>query len=965
MEAAAGLLAEQKHPSLVGHSVSHYQVLSLIGAGGMGEVYLAEDTRLGRKVALKMLPRTFTGDQDRVRRFEQEARAASALNHPNILTIHEVGVAGETHFIATEFIDGQTLRERMRDGRLELAESLDIAIQAASALAAAHEAGITHRDIKPENVMVRRDGIVKVLDFGLAKLSENRLTERLTATGGGIEKRAPASTAEGVVMGTVNYMSPEQARGQKVDARSDTFSLGVTLYEMVAGAAPFTGVNAVEVLAAILNKKPPPLRQSAPDAPRELERIIDLALRKDRAERYQHVKDLLKDLKALKQELEFAAKASGANEGAPARKTSSSKIILGEIRCHKLGVTLTLAAVALATVAWLIYRDRQPALTEKDTILLADFVNNTGDAVFDGTLKEALAAHLGQSPFLNILSVEQVRESLRYMNHSPDERVTRALARDICQRQGLKALLAGSISSFGRNYAITMEAVNAQTGEVIARELVEAEGKEQVLKAMGQSATRLREKLGESLVSIRKFDVPIEQATTSSLEALKSFSVAMELFRQGKRFESIPHYNRAIALDPNFASAYTWLEAAYRAYDSEKAVKYGKKAFELRERVSEREKLFISMSYYTGVTGELDKQIEIAELRKVGGPRIGSLAYRYIGIGQYEKAVEEAREDIRLNPYDSDAYAALSRALIRLGRFEDAREICERVPKQNLDFSALRNDLYSVAFVQGDAGAMRRQIDWATGRKNEYLAFQWQARTAAFAGQLSRAREFSREAIDMAERGDLKQVAADETLSQALTEATVGHCPLARRDAGRALDLAPYRYHLAMAARVLALCGETVQAQNFAAQVSAQYPKDTRINTFEAPLIRAAVELHHRNPDEAIKSLQTTGSYSGSLSIHHGISRFWPVYLRGQAYLRKKAGTEAAAEFQKILDHRGWDPTSHLYPLAHLGLARAAALAGDRERSRKSYQDFFALWKDADTDLPALIEAKKEYENRR
>src|SRR5262245_47446292 len=488
MEAAAGLLAEQKHPSLVGHSVSHYQVLSLIGAGGMGEVYLAEDARLGRKVALKMLPRAFTGDQERVRRFEQEARAASALNHPNILTIHEVGVAGETHFIATEFIDGQTLRERMRGGRLELAESLDIAIQAASALAAAHEAGITHRDIKPENVMVRRDSIVKVLDFGLAKLSEDRLTEQLTATGGGTEKRAAASTGEGVVMGTVNYMSPEQARGQKVDARSDTFSLGVTLYEMVAGAAPFTGVNAVEVLAAILDKEPPPLRQRAPDAPRELERIIDQTLRKDRAERYQHVKDLLKDLKDLKHELEFAAKASRTNEDAPARETSSSKIILGEIRRHKLGVTLTLAALTLATVAWLIYRDRQPALTEKDTILLADFVNNTGDAVFDGTLKEALAVHLGQSPFLNILSAEQSRETLRYMKRSPDERVTRELAQEICQRQGLKALLAGSISSLGRNYAIALEAVNAQTGEVIARELVEAEGKEQVLKAMGQSA---------------------------------------------------------------------------------------------------------------------------------------------------------------------------------------------------------------------------------------------------------------------------------------------------------------------------------------------------------------------------------------------------------------------------------------------------------------------------------------------
>ena len=556
------------------------------------------------------------------------------------------------------------------------------------------------------------------------------------------------------------------------------------------------------------------------------------------------------------------------NGGARSGETSSSKIILGEIKRHKLGVTLTLAALAIGIAAWLYYSDRQPALTEKDTILLADFVNNTGDAVFDGTLKEALAAHLGQSPFLNILSVEQVRESLRYMNHTPDERVTRALAREICQRQGLKALLAGSISSLGRNYAIALEAVNGQTGDVIARELVEVEGKEQVLKALGESATRLREKLGESLVSIRKFDVPIEQATTSSLEALKAFSLGMELRRQGKRFECIPHFKLAIALDPNFAIAYGWLEATYRNINQpEQSVEYGKRAFELRERVSEREKLFISMSYYTGVTGELDKQLEILELRKGGGPRIGNLPTRYIWIGQYEKAVEEAREDIRLNPHEPEAYSSLARALIRLGRFDEAMEIYERAQQQNLDHSGFHSDLYALAFVQGDTAVMKRQIDWATDRKDEYLAFQWQARTAAFAGQFRRAREFSREAIDMAERGDLKEVATGQALSQALAEAAVGHCPQARRDTTLALTLAPRRYYLASAARVLALCGETGQAQKFADELAAQYPKDTQIKTFEAPLIRAAIELHRRNLDRAIESLQPTGSYGGTSTI--------------------------------------------------------------------------------------------------
>lgn len=658
------------------------------------------------------------------------------------------------------------------------------------------------------------------------------------------------------------------------------------------------------------------------------------------------------------------AEVVSTDEASAAQNAASAKLILGELKRHKLGVVLTLAIIALAVAVWWIYSNRKSALTEKDKILLTDFANTTGDAVFDGTLKEALAVHLGQSPFLNIYSAEQVREALQYMNRSPDERVSRTVAREICQREGLKALLAGSIATFGRNYAIMLEAVNAQTGEVIARELGEAESKEQVLKALGRAAVQLREKLGESLSSIRKFDVPIEQATTTSLEALKAFSLAMELRRQGKLFEGIPHFHRAIELDPNFASAYAWLGANYRdSSQPEKAVEYVKKAFELRERVSEREKLFITLDYYYTVTGEWDKQLEILELRKGGGPRIGSLAARYIIVGQYEKAAEEAREDIRLNPHSIPATANLAHALIHLNRFAEAEESLERAQQEGLDTPIFHNELYALAFLLGDTPGMKRQIDWATGRKDEYLAFQWQAMAAAFAGQLRRAREYSRIALDLAERANLKEIASGQALSQALAEAAVGHCPQARADTTRALAMARSHSYLATGARVLALCGETGQAQKLADELVAQYPKDTQINAFELPLIRAAIELHQRNPDRAIELLQPTGSYGrGRSTIHHGFSRYWPVYLRGQAYLLKRAGPEAAAEFQKMLDHRGWDPTSHLYPLAHLGLARAAALVGDTAQSRKHYEDLFALWKEADADLPVLIEAKKEYD---
>ncbi|MGH9847174.1 MAG: protein kinase domain-containing protein, partial [Blastocatellia bacterium] len=530
--------------SLPERRIGIYQLRHELGRGGMGEVYLAYDARLGRNVALKLLPARFTADAERLRRFQREARTASALNHPNILTIFDIGQEDGLHYIATEFVEGQTLRSLIVSAKLSPGKALDVAMQIASALEAAHKAGIIHRDIKPENVMVRPDGYVKVLDFGLAKLIEPDSSPHDTDTLA--TRRSVFETRAGMVLGTAAYMSPEQARGQKVDARSDLFSLGVVLYEMLTGKRPFDGATRNHTLVAILDAEPPPLTSdlSLPG----LQRLLSRALAKDRDERYQSSQDLLSDLKDLKRELD----TTPTGESAQPRKLRLASWTAGQRR----RALIVVAALFLAAVSALFYFNRRAPLTERDTILLADFDNRTGEAVFDGTLKQALAVQLGQTPFLNIFPEERVRETLRLMNRPPDSPVTREAAREICQRQGLKALLIGSIAKLGSNYVITLEAVNGQSGEALANQQTEAASKEQVLRALGQAAAQLRKELGESLNSMQRFDTPLEQATTPSLEALKAFSLGVAKGNHGNFTEAIPLYKRAVELDPQFAMAY-------------------------------------------------------------------------------------------------------------------------------------------------------------------------------------------------------------------------------------------------------------------------------------------------------------------------------------------------------------------------------------------------------------------------
>ncbi|HZI47467.1 MAG TPA: protein kinase, partial [Pyrinomonadaceae bacterium] len=907
-----------------GTKLGRYEVRSKIGEGGMGEVYLAHDTRLDRKAALKILPAAVASDPGRMHRFVQEAKSASGLNHPNIITIYEIDETDSGHFIAMEFVEGETLRERMEAGPLKLNQAVKIATQTASALAAAHDAGIIHRDIKPDNIMIRRDGIVKVLDFGLAKLVERLPSEF-------VDSEAPTSipmkSEPGSVLGTAVYMSPEQARGVPVDSRTDIFSLGVVIYEMVTRSLPFKGADTIEILASILSDKEPlPIARYEPDAPPELERIVAKSLAKDRDERYQSAKELVIDLRNLKKRLDLKAELRRSTQHgniAYATREISSAIktavpdtipprppvgsIVEQVKRHKRTVAIVLGVLAVVLVLgafWYFKRTPSPPLTERDTIVLADFINNTGDPVFDGTLKQALAAQLEQSPFLNIFSDQRVRETLRFMNRSPDEHVTKEIAREICQRQGLKAFLGGTISPLGGNYVITLDAINAQTGDTIAIEQAEAGGKEEVISALGTAATKMREHLGESLASIQKYDAPIYEATTSSLDALKFFSMGVEQQLKGKYLDAIPFFKRATEIDANFARAYAAMSSMYyntRQY--ELAAEASRKAYDLRERVGEYEKLYITQVYYDNTTGELDKYLQTLELWKRTYPRDSAphnnLAVKYTELRQFEKGLEEAREAIRLNPNSASGHSILATCFIGLNRFDEAKDVIHKAFSQKLENLTMHQNLYRMAFVQGDAAAMKQEIDWAKGKPEEYAPQTWQADSAAFSGQLKKAQEFSQRAFELAQQRDLKEVAAQISAGAILRDAQFGNCGKVKEQTTQALALSHDRVTLSLAANATALCGDASQSNTIVDELSKRFPTDTLVNEQRIVLIQATVALHNGNAAQALQLLEATRTHGGYL--------LFPVaYLRGQAYLNDKKGADAAAQFQEILDQRGW-----------------------------------------------------------
>ena len=933
-----------------GTSLGPYEIIASLGAGAMGEVYQARDARLGRDVAIKVVAAHLTDAPEARQRSEREARSVAGLQHPNICTVYDVGDADGRPFIVMELLHGETLEQRLLRGPIDLAAFFDIATALADGLHVAHAAGIVHRDIKPANIFLTERG-PKILDFGLAK-ADLRGNEALST----LETRAMLSEP-GTAAGTVAYMSPEQLRGDTLDGRSDLFSLGLVLYEMATGRSPFTGATTAAIGAAILHEEPPPPRGLRPELPEALEQIVLKALEKDRTLRYQTAADIRADLQRHRRSSD--AKVGGVRVATTVTAPRRSKALYWAAGAAVL--------TAVSVVAYWSYSTRSTptlTLTDTDTIVLGDFTNTTGDTVFDDALRQGLIVQLQQSPYLRILPDRSVRRVLALMGQHADAKLTPAIALEVCQRSNSAAVIDGSIATLGSQYVLGITATNCRSGERIDTQQSQTSGKENVLGALSDMASAFRRRAGESLATIRTHEKPLQEATTSSLEALKAYSDA----RRAPGCAGVRLLKRAVELDPEFALAHASLGPCYSGYgERQLAIQSATRAYELRHRTTDRERFFIEYAYDRDVTGDLEKAFQGVTVWTETYPRdIDAFGlrggYSAHGTGRYEDVLQSAKRALALDPDFVFAHSEVVSGNMFQNRFDLAKRALERAGAA-LDPHTLTIGYY-IAMMEHDAAAMDRFAARINQSPDAYLLPYAQSLAAARSGQLRSARMLAREAVDALEGRGLGETAAAYESAVAVWEAFSGNQSAAHERAVAALSLSNGRDISYAAGFALALAGNIARSESLANSLERQYPRDTLVRFTYLPTLRALAALARNQPTIAIELLQANVPYERAIpatAFNFFFGSLYPVYVRGQAYAASGQHQQAAAEFQKILDHPGLMMGDPATARAQLEKARSLARAGDRTAARSAYQDFLALWENADPDVPILAQAKADY----